>query len=233
MSSIIGPWDEASESGPLRATLPMEVATVSMYFTPVALSLIIQLALMVEIPEVTTTPMDMAPRGSSEATSSSSGVCRQAVTTAKLHGRVVGHMTSNAPPGEESFEGWRSLVERLAALPVWPGGAKLAPLLASKSWMIWGYPQWPCLVGMDGELSATLGFSPPWLDQAHTAPQGHWQTRSLDSVPPPSWGVSLPGISPHQRKRSTLLTPPSTLLCPQPGDMAHLLQVYYSPPPNA
>ena len=82
-SFIVGPRDEASESGQLRATLPMEVVTVSMYVMPVASSLMMWLILMVEILGVATTPMGMVPRGTSRATSTSSGVCRQAITPAK------------------------------------------------------------------------------------------------------------------------------------------------------
>ena len=63
------------------------------------------LVLMVEIPGVTTTPMDMVQRGTSEATSNSFGVCRQAVTPAKLCGRVIGCTTANACTGEEDFGG--------------------------------------------------------------------------------------------------------------------------------
>ena len=104
-SSIVGPGDEASESGPLRATLPKEVVTVSMYVTPVASSLTMWLVLMVEIPGVATTPMDMVPRGAPEATSNSSGVHRQAVTPAKPCSGVVGSTTANACTGEEGL-GW-------------------------------------------------------------------------------------------------------------------------------
>ena len=49
-SSIIGPEDEAPESGLLRATLPMEVVTVFMYVMPVASSLMTWLMLTVDIP---------------------------------------------------------------------------------------------------------------------------------------------------------------------------------------
>ena len=62
-SSIIGPVEEASESGPLRVTLPMEVVMVSMYVTPVASSLMMQLVLIVEILGVTISPMGAVPMG--------------------------------------------------------------------------------------------------------------------------------------------------------------------------
>ena len=96
-------WDEASDSGPLRATLPMEVVTVSMYVTLVASSLTMWLILMEEIPGVATTPMGMVPRGASMATSTTSGVHRYAVTPANLCGRVGGHMSANACTGEEGL----------------------------------------------------------------------------------------------------------------------------------
>ena len=104
-SLIVEPGDEAFESGPLRATLSMEVVTVSMYVTPVASSLMMQLILMVEIPGVATTPMGKVPRGTSRATSTSSGVHRQAVTPAKPHNRVGGHMSANACTGKEGLGG--------------------------------------------------------------------------------------------------------------------------------
>ena len=104
-SSIVGPWDEVSESRLLRATLPMEVVTMSIYVIPVASSLMMWLILMVEIPGVATTPMDMVPWGTSEAISRGCDVRRQAVTPAKLHGGVIGHMTANACTGEKGLDG--------------------------------------------------------------------------------------------------------------------------------
>ena len=104
-SSIVGPEDEASEYGLLRATLQMEVVTVSTYIMPVALSLMMWLMLTVDILGATTTPMGMIPRGSSRATSTSSDVCRQAITPAKLCGRVGGHTSANACTGEEGLGG--------------------------------------------------------------------------------------------------------------------------------
>ena len=103
-SLIIGPGEEASEPGLLRATLPTDVVTVSMYVTPVASSFMMWLILMVEILGGDTTPMDMVPRGASEATNSS-GICRQAVTPAKPHGGFGGHTTANACTGEEGLGG--------------------------------------------------------------------------------------------------------------------------------
>ena len=100
-------WEEASKSGPLRATLPTEVVTVSIYVTPIASSLMMQLILMVEIPGVATSPMGMVPRGASRATSTSSGVCRQAVTPAKPHSGVGGCTSANAFTGKEALGGVR------------------------------------------------------------------------------------------------------------------------------
>ena len=78
---------------------------MSMYVMPVASSLMMQLILMVEILGVTTTPMGMVPRGTSRATSTNSGVCRQVVTPAKLCSGVGGHMSANACTGEEGLGG--------------------------------------------------------------------------------------------------------------------------------
>ena len=102
-SSIIGLEDEASESGLLRATLPMEAVTVSMYVMPVASCLTMHLVLTVDIPGAAITPMGMVTRGSSRATSTSSGVCRQAVTPAKPCSRNGGHKSANACTGKEGL----------------------------------------------------------------------------------------------------------------------------------
>ena len=64
-----------------------------------------QLVLMMEILGVATTSMDMVPWGTSEAISNGSGVCRQAVTPAKLCGGVIGCMTANACTGKEGLDG--------------------------------------------------------------------------------------------------------------------------------
>ena len=163
------------------ATLPMEVVTVSIYVTPVVLSLVMWLVLMVEILGVTTTPMDMVPRGASEAIPNSSGVHRQAVTPVKPHGGVVGHMTSNACTGEEGLD-WVEVFDGEAGgftCTVW--GVELALLLASRPWMVGGPPQQPPLVGIDAELFPTpknLGFSSPWLILVHWVPWGHQQAGS-------------------------------------------------------
>ena len=63
------------------------------------------LILMVEIPGVVTSPMGMVPRGTSRGTSTSSGVCRHAVTPAKPHSRVGGRMSANACTSEEGLGG--------------------------------------------------------------------------------------------------------------------------------
>ena len=104
-SLIIGPEDESPESGLLRATLPMEVVTVSMYVTPVASSLTMWLMLTIDIPGAATTPKGMVPRGSSRATSTSSGVHRQAITPVKLCSRVGGCTSENACTGKEGLDG--------------------------------------------------------------------------------------------------------------------------------
>ena len=132
---------------------------MSIYVTPVALSLMMWLILMVEIPGVTTTPMAMVPRGTSEATSNSSGVHRQAVTPAKLHGRVVGCMTANACTGEECLGGWESSMEKLEALLVQSRGAELAH-------------SWPQGLGWLGDLPS----SHDWLGwmQNFFPPQKLW-----------------------------------------------------------
>ena len=80
---------------------------MSIYVTPVASSLMIQLMLMVEILGVVTTPMDRVLWGTSEATSDGSCICRQAVTPAKPHGGVIGRTTANACTGEEGLDGVR------------------------------------------------------------------------------------------------------------------------------
>ena len=102
---IVGPRDEAPESGPLRATLPTEVVTVSMYVMPVASSLTMQLVLTVDILGATTTPKGMVPSGGSRATSTRSGVHRQAITPVKLCSGVGGHTSANACTGEEGLGG--------------------------------------------------------------------------------------------------------------------------------
>ena len=49
-SCILGPWARVSCSGPLRATLPTKVVTMSMYVIPVTLSFMMWLVLMVATP---------------------------------------------------------------------------------------------------------------------------------------------------------------------------------------
>ena len=104
-SSIIGPVEEASGSGPLRATLPMEVVMVSMYVMPVTLSLTMRLVLTLEIPGVTTSLMDMVLMGASRSTSMSSGICKQAITPEKPCSGVGSHTSTNACAGEEGLGG--------------------------------------------------------------------------------------------------------------------------------
>ena len=105
MSSIVGPEDGASGSGPLRATLPMEVVTVSKKVMPVTLSLTMWLALILEIPGVATSLIGMVPMGGSRSTSTSSGVCKQAITPKEPCGGVGGCTSTNAWDGEEGLVG--------------------------------------------------------------------------------------------------------------------------------
>ena len=84
---------------------PNRGRTVLMYVMPVASSLMMRLMLTVDILGVATTPKGMVPRGSSRATSTSSGVCRQAITPIKPRGRVGGHTSVNACTGEEGLGG--------------------------------------------------------------------------------------------------------------------------------
>ena len=78
---------------------------VSRYVTPVTSSFTMQLALILEIPGVTTSPMGMVPMGASRSTSTSSGICKQAVTPKKPCGRVGGHTSTNAWDGKEGLGG--------------------------------------------------------------------------------------------------------------------------------
>ena len=83
----------------LRMTLPTEAVTVSMYTSPVVLSLTTRLELTLEMPGVITSPMDIVPAGISWPTSTTSGVFRQAVTLVKPRGRVGSHLNANALAG--------------------------------------------------------------------------------------------------------------------------------------
>ena len=85
----------------------MEVVTISIYVSPIASSLIMQLVVMVEILGVTTTPMDRVLWGTSEVSSDGSCIHRQAVTPAKLQGGVIGQTTAKAHTGEEGLDGVR------------------------------------------------------------------------------------------------------------------------------
>ena len=75
------------------------------HVTPVTLSLTMRLVLTLEIPGVTTSPMGMVPMGTSRSTSTSSGICKQAVTPEKPCSRVGGHMSTNACAGKEGLGG--------------------------------------------------------------------------------------------------------------------------------
>ena len=235
-SSIVGPWDETSGSGPLRATLPTEVVTMSIYVTPIASSLMMWLILMVEILGVTTTPMDRVSWGASEASSEGCGVHRQAVIPAKLHGGVIGQMTANACTCEEGLNGV-GVSNRGAggfAGPAW--GAELVLLLASRPWMVGRSPHWPPLVGRDAGFLPTprsLDFSSPQLALVHRVSWGHWQVGSSDSDHPPSQEGPPHGTPPHQRRRGSTFPPPSIPSHSQLAGMASLQQVDRSSLPNA
>ena len=96
MSSMMGP---SFGSDLLRMTLPMEVVMVSMYTSPIVLSLTTRLEFTLEMPGVITSPMDIVPTGISQPTSMTSGVFRQAVTLAKPQSRVGSCLNANALAG--------------------------------------------------------------------------------------------------------------------------------------
>ena len=102
-SSIVGPVKESSRSGPLRATLPTEVVMVSRYVMPVTWSFIVWLALILEIPGVTTSPMGMVPMGAYRSTSTSSSIFKQAITPKKPCGGVGGCTSANAWDSKEGL----------------------------------------------------------------------------------------------------------------------------------
>ena len=101
----MGPVEEASGSGPLRASLPMDVVMVSRYVMPMTLSLTMWLALILEIPRVATSLMGMVPMSGSRSTSTSSSICKQAITPKKPCGGVGGCMSANAWDGKEGLGG--------------------------------------------------------------------------------------------------------------------------------
>ena len=81
---------------------------VSMYVMPVALSLMMWLMLIVDIPRVATIlyhPDGHGAHGASRSTSTSSGIRKQAITPEKPHGRVGDCMSANACTGEEGLGG--------------------------------------------------------------------------------------------------------------------------------
>ena len=96
ISSMVGPVEQASGSGPLRVTLPTEVVMVSIYVMPVISSFTMQLELTLEIPGVVTSLMGIAPTGTSRSTSMSSGVCKQAITPEKPCSGVGGCTSAKA-----------------------------------------------------------------------------------------------------------------------------------------
>ena len=105
ISSMVGPVEQASGSGPLRVTLPTEAVMVSIYVMPVISSFTMWLELTLEIPGVATNPMGIAPTGMSRSTSTSSGVCKQAVTPEKPCSGVGGCTNTKAWVGGEGWGG--------------------------------------------------------------------------------------------------------------------------------
>ena len=81
------------------------------------------LALIVEIPGVATSPMGMVPMGASRSTSTSSGICKQAITPEKPCSRVGGCMSTNTCTGEEGLGGGGVLSREAGGLMciIWGG----------------------------------------------------------------------------------------------------------------
>ena len=79
-SSIMGPWEEVSCSGPLRATILMDVVTVSMCMTPVISSFTMQLVHMVANLGMVTTSTASGLEDILGALSGDSSFFRQAIT---------------------------------------------------------------------------------------------------------------------------------------------------------
>ena len=96
MSSMMGP---SFRFDLLRMTLPTEVAMVSMYTSPIVLSLTTWLELTLEMPGVIISPMDIVSMGVSWPTSTTSDVFRQVITLAKPPGRVGSQLNANALTG--------------------------------------------------------------------------------------------------------------------------------------
>ena len=103
ISSIVGPVEQASGSGLLRATIPMKVVMVSRYVMPVTSSFTMWLALILEIPGVATSLMGMVPMGASRSTSTISGIHKKAVTPKKPCSRVGGHTSASAQDSKEGL----------------------------------------------------------------------------------------------------------------------------------
>ena len=102
MSSITGP---SLGSKPPRMILPTEVIMVSRYTSPMVLSFTTRIELMLERPGLNTIPMDIVHTGSSQSTSSSSGVLKQAVTLVKPWGHVGSLTNAGALAGRGDFGG--------------------------------------------------------------------------------------------------------------------------------
>ena len=108
-----------------------------------------QLVLTLEIPGVTTSPMGMVPMGASTSTSTSSGICKQAATPEKPHGRVGSCMSTNACVGREGLGSvgvlsgevgglYRYQRGHLTGSYFWPRGPGwLGDLPGSHHWLEW------------------------------------------------------------------------------------------------
>ena len=182
-------WDEASESGLLRATLPMEVVTMSIYVTPVTSSLMMWLVLMVEIWGVTTTPMDMVPWGASKAISKGSGIQRQAVTPVKPCGWVNGHTTANACTGEEGLDGVGVFNREAGAFTGTVQGSWIGPTFGLEALDGWEISP-VATTGWDGcrtfSNPKNFGLLLSVADSFTQGVLGMWWLGSPGSDPPPS-----------------------------------------------
>ena len=105
MSSMMGP---SLGSDLPRTTLPKEVVMVSMYTSPIVLSLTTRFELTLKMPGVNTSPMDIVPMGISQPISTTSGVFREAVTLVKPWGRVSSCLNANALAGGGDASGGKA-----------------------------------------------------------------------------------------------------------------------------
>ena len=150
---------------------------MSMYTSPVVLSLTTWLELTLEMPGVNTSPMDIEPTGISQPTSMTFGVFRQAVTPAKPWGRVGSCLNSNALAGRGDASGNGAFDKQ---------SGRLIGIVRASCWVL----------PLDFGIMAGLGISPvantgrdgcnifshpayfgaffSSIDFGMAAPQGHW-----------------------------------------------------------